>query len=101
MNRKQLAHMGLDPGKDGQYKLYRGEGCIKCRGTGYMGRIGIFEVFPLTARIKTLIREQGSQPSIRDEALRQGMVPLRQNAMKAVLKGITTYEEVLRVTWEQ
>ncbi len=101
MNRKQLAHMGLDPGKEGQYKLYRGEGCVKCRGTGYMGRIGIFEVFPLTERIKTLIREQGSQSSIRDEALRQGMIPLRQNAMKAVLKGITTYQEVLRVTWEQ
>jgi general secretion pathway protein E len=101
MSRKQLAHMGLDPGKEGQYKLYRGKGCIKCRGTGYMGRIGIFEVFPLTERIRTLIRDQRPQLSIRDEALRQGMIPLRQNAMKAVLKGTTTYQEVLRVTWEQ
>ena len=101
MTRKELAQMGLDPGKEGTYRLFRGKGCLRCRGTGYMGRIGIFEVFPLTERIRTLIRDQGHQISIRDEALRQGMVSLRQNAMKAVLKGITTYQEVLRVTWEQ
>jgi len=101
MTRKELAQMGLDPGKDGQYRLYRGKGCLRCRGTGYMGRIGIFEVFPLTERIGGLIRDQGGQVSIRAEAIRQGMIPLRQNALKAVLKGITTYQEALRVTWEQ
>jgi general secretion pathway protein E len=101
MTRKELAQMGLDPGKDGQYRLYRGTGCLRCRGTGYMGRIGIFEVFPITERISGLIREQGRQVSIRAEAIRQGMIPLRQNALKAVLKGKTTYQEVLRVTWEQ
>jgi general secretion pathway protein E len=101
MTRKELARMGLDPGKDGQHRLYRGKGCIRCRGTGYMGRIGVFEVFPLTERIRTLIREEGSHDSMRAEALQQGMIPLRQNAMRAMLKGTTTYQEVLRITWEQ
>ena len=101
MTRKELVRLGLDPGKDGPYRLYRGKGCIKCRGTGYMGRIAIFEVFPLSERIRTLIREEGSHDSMRAEALQQGMIPLRQNAMRAMLKGTTTCEEVLRVTWEQ
>ena len=101
MSQKELAQVGLDPGKGGQYRLYRGKGCIRCRGTGYMGRIGVFEVLPLTERIRTLIRDQGRQVSIRAEAISQGMIPLRQNALKAILKGTTTYQEALRVTWEQ
>ncbi|MCG6879555.1 MAG: GspE/PulE family protein [Deltaproteobacteria bacterium] len=101
MSQKELAQVGLDPGKEGQYRIYRGKGCIRCRGTGYMGRIGVFEVLPLTERIRTLIRDQGRQVSIRAEAISQGMIPLRQNALKAILKGTTTYQEALRVTWEQ
>ena len=101
MSQKELAQVGLDPGKEGQYRLYRGRGCLRCRGTGYMGRIGVFEVLPLTERIRTLIRDQGRQVSIRAEAISQGMIPLRRNALKAILKGTTTYQEALRVTWEQ
>ena len=101
MTRKELARIGLDPGKDGQKRLYRGRGCIRCRGTGYMGRIGIFEVFPLNERVRALIREAGSHDLMRAEALQQGMIPLRRNAMRAMLEGITTFQEVLRVTWEQ
>ena len=101
MTRKELAMLGLDPGKEGQYKVYRGKGCIRCRGTGYTGRVGIFEVLPMTDRIRTLIKEQGRQEEIRNQALREGMIPLRKNAMNALLKGTTTYQEVLRVTWEQ
>ncbi len=101
MTHKELARMDLYPGKEGSYRLYRGKGCLRCRGTGYMGRIGIFEVFPLTDRVRALIREQGTQEAIRSQALREGMIPLRQNAVKALLKGTTTYQEVLRVTWKQ
>ncbi len=101
MTRKELAQMGLDPGKDGEYRLYQGKGCLRCRGTGYLGRTGIFEVFPLTKRIRNLIKEQKPQDSLRAEALQQGMIPLRQNALRAMLEGTTTYQEVLRVTWGQ
>lgn len=98
---RELTSLGLDLGKEGKITLYRGKGCIKCRGTGFFGRSGILEVLPFTESIKKIITREADQEAIRSQARREGMVTLRENAIKKVLEGKTTYEEALRVTWEQ
>jgi len=76
--------------------LKRGKGCRQCRGTGYMGRESVFEVLQVTDDIKKLINEQASSGVIKKLAYAQGMKSLRDNAITKVLKGRTTYTEVLR-----
>jgi general secretion pathway protein E len=97
----ELESLGLDLGKSDAVKLHRGKGCLKCRGTGYSGRNGIYEVVPMTEVIKKLITPETSSEIIRDTARKEGMITLRENAIKQLREGTTTYQEVLRVTWEQ
>ena len=101
MDVSELTEMGLDIHQKGKIALYRGEGCIKCRGTGYLGRGGIFEVLPFTDAVKKLTRAEADLEEIRTMAIKEGMVSLRENAVKKLVRGETTYEEVLRVTWEK
>jgi len=101
MSGTELASLGLDLAKEGPVELFRGKGCFKCRGTGYLGRGGIYEVLPITETIKKHIIAEADSEAIRDIARREGMVTLRENAINKLLQGITTYQEVLRVTWEQ
>jgi len=96
----ELSARGLDFAKDGPITLYRGEGCNKCRGTGYLGRIGIYEVLPFTEPIKKITTAETNLQTLREQALKEGMVTLRENAVKKLIGGETTYQEVLRVTWE-
>jgi len=96
-----LVAMGIETGKTGIIEPKRGRGCIKCRGTGYLGRIGIFEVLSFTEPIKDLIAQEDSVNMIRQAACKEGMVTLRENAIKKMLDGETTYQEVIRATWEQ
>jgi len=96
-----LMGMAIETGEKGMIELKRGGGCIKCRGTGYMGRIGIYEVLSVAESIRNLIAEEGNADMIRQAACREGMVTLRENAIKKMLDGETTYQEVIRVTWEQ
>jgi general secretion pathway protein E len=99
---KELESVGLKlPDGNRKINLYRGKGCIRCRGTGYRGRIGIFEVLPFSEDIKRLTSQNIDVESIRLHARKAGMVTLRENAVKKLLDGKTTYQEVLRVTWEQ
>ena len=99
---KELESIGLKlPDGNRKINLYRGKGCIRCRGTGYRGRIGIFEVLPFSEDIKRLTSQNIDVESIRLHARKAGMVTLRENAVKKLLDGKTTYQEVLRVTWEQ
>ena len=95
-----LISLGLDTGKSGTLELFRGKGCIKCRGTGYFGRIGIYEVLPVTESLGKIIDQESDIRQIRSVAREEGMVTLRENAIKKLLDGTTTYQEVLRVTWE-
>ena len=97
----QLRVMGLDVGRSGKVKLARGKGCEKCRGTGYMGRTCILELMPFTESIRRLTQADSNVDAIRTKAREEGMRTLRESAVDKLLKGITTYEEVLRVTWEQ
>lgn len=101
METAELSTMGLNVEKNGRVTLYRGRGCQKCRGTGYYGRTGIFEVVPYSESLKKMTTASMDIETIRNQAKAEGMVSLRGNALKKLLIGKTTYQEVLRVTWEQ
>ena len=78
--------------------IYRARGCEKCFNTGYRGRIGIFEIMVLDNNLKRLILKTYDSNLIKKEALNHNMITLRQDGIQKVLKGISTIEEVLRVT---
>jgi general secretion pathway protein E len=97
----QLRAMGLDVGRNGMITLCHGKGCEKCRGTGYLGRTCILELMPFTESIRKLTVADADVDAIRAKAREEGMRTLRESAVEKLLKGITSYQEVLRVTWEQ
>ena len=97
----ELAELGLNIGNRGSVTLYRGKGCIKCRTTGYRGRTGIFEVLPYTESLKKLTTTDTDVEKLRGRAREEGMFTLRESAIKKMMEGTTTVEEVLKVTWEQ
>lgn len=78
--------------------VYRGKGCRGCRQTGYRGRTGIHELLVTTDEIRDLIVNRTNASHIRSEALQQGMITLRRDGWRKVLEGITTLDEVTRVT---
>ena len=79
-------------------KIRVGEGCFECRGTGYLGRTGIFEVLPVSDLIKQLILDNADAPRIKRDAVNHGMRTLRQSALRKLAEGQTTFSEVVRVT---
>jgi general secretion pathway protein E len=97
----ELQRMGLEVGKKGTIMLKRGKGCMKCRHTGYRGRTGIFEVLPYTEGLKKMTTAKTDVEKLKVRAREEGMFTLRESAVKKLLEGDTTYQEVLRVTWEQ
>ncbi len=97
----ELAALGLETGKKGPVRLKRGAGCIRCRNTGYSGRIGVFEVLPYTEAIRGMTVQTVDTESLRVQAKKEGMKSLRESALSKMLDGMTTDTEVLRVTWEQ
>ena len=80
--------------------LARGRGCPRCLHTGYYGRTAIYELLEMNNSIRKLILSRADAGTIREEAVREGMRALLQDGVQKVLKGITTMEEVLRVTQE-
>jgi general secretion pathway protein E len=78
--------------------IYRAKGCENCFHTGYKGRMGIFEMMVLDSRLKSFILKTFDSNRIKNEALNRNMVTLRQDGINKVLSGISTIEEVLRVT---
>lgn len=89
-------------GPDGQpiIYLYRGKGCDKCGGSGYSRRIGIFEVLDVNERISRMIMQNVTDADIRDAAIENGMLTMIQDGYLKALEGMTTLEEVLRVSKE-
>ena len=88
----------VDYEKVKNYKVSLGRGCDICRGTGYLGRTGVFEVMEMTEKVREEVHEKASPLSIKKISIGQGMNTLRENAIKKLLKGITTVDEVIRVT---
>ena len=80
------------------YKVWEGKGCDECRGTGYKGRTGIFEVLEFTERLKANITEQTDMTKIYEIARADGMVSLRELAIQKLLEGKTTFQEIVSVT---
>jgi type II secretory ATPase GspE/PulE/Tfp pilus assembly ATPase PilB-like protein len=87
----------IDYDKVKNYKLSIGRGCPECRGTGYRGRTSIFEIMELTSKLKEDIHENATPLKIKKGAQGQGMNTLRENAIKRLLQGITTVDEIIRV----
>ncbi len=90
--------LGVRPDRLSKYTFYRAKGCDKCFQTGYRGRIGIYEIMLMDNKIKTLIQRTVDSFQIKQEALKSGMATLRRDGIEKVLRGITTIEEVVRVT---
>jgi type IV pilus assembly protein PilB len=80
------------------FSIWQGEGCAECGGTGYSGRVGIFEALKMTRELGKVILSQPSEERIAKEAKKQGMLTIRQDGILKVLKGVTTIEEVIRAT---
>ena len=79
-------------------KFYRGEGCDKCRNTGYRGRIGIHELLVMSEEIKKTILENSDDVSIKKQCLKENMVTLRRDGVNKILYGLTTFEEIITIT---
>jgi len=97
-NAADLEALGIE-GAGGR-PLSRGRGCDECRGTGYRGRTGIYELFPITEDARSLILKRAPSREIRRCAIEAGMVTLRMDGWLKACEGVTTVEEILRVTQE-
>lgn len=97
--KEALEDIGLS--QDEKIDFYRGKGCPKCMNTGYKGRIAIFELMVLDDSIRNLIIAKTPAEEIRKQAIASGMVTLMDNGIRKIKEGLTTVEEVLRVTQEQ
>lgn len=83
--------------KGEKFKLFRGKGCPECNNTGYFGRLGVFEVLPVSEKVGRLILERSPASEIEKQAVEEGMITMKQDGYLKVVEGITTIEEVLRV----
>jgi type IV pilus assembly protein PilB len=93
-----LVEVGFTPEQVGSFKLYKGRGCGVCNGTGYKGRVGLYEVMEISDGIRDLIMVGATSVEIRKKALEEGMLTLRMSGLEKIKQGITTIEEVLRET---
>lgn len=84
----------------GETKFFRAQGCSECDNSGYRGRVGVFEVLPVTNKIADMILKRMDSITLEKEAVAEGMVTMKQDGFLKVLNGITTLEEVLRVAQE-
>lgn len=99
MTKEELATLGLTINDD-KMELYKGKGCPDCDGTGYKGRLGIHEVLTMNERIKTLILKRTPSDEIKRDSMESGMKSLYEDALAKMTSGITTPQEVMRVTME-
>lgn len=90
--------LGISYDKTKNIDVSIGTGCPQCRGTGYLGRTGIFEVMEITEKTKAAIERKSTPVKIKQVVKDEGYTTLRENAVKILLKGITTFDEVVRVT---
>jgi len=98
-NPADLRALGVEA--DPRVRLWRGKGCDDCRGTGYRGRTGIYELFPITEDVRSLVLRRAPAHELRRHAVQAGMTTLRLDGWAKVRQGQTTVEEVLRVTQDE
>jgi general secretion pathway protein E len=96
-----VAELGLHKfAPPGDITLYHAKGCKECAQTGFIGRISIMEMLPMSDPLRTHIMRHANSAELRTEAIREGMVTMYEDGMRKALNGSTTFEEVLRVTRE-
>jgi general secretion pathway protein E len=94
-----VAQMGLTKyAQSGQLTLYHARGCDHCSHTGYIGRQCIMEIMPMTDSIRQLVMRHATATDLRAAAIGQGMLTMYDHGLRKVAQGITTLEEVMRVT---
>ncbi|MHC4354077.1 MAG: GspE/PulE family protein [Planctomycetota bacterium] len=94
----QLMELKLLPADVQGKEFYYGKGCSKCNGTGYRGRVGLFEIMVFDDEIRDLIMNQGSTAVLREAGVKNGMRLLRENGLTAIYDGVTTIDEVAKET---
>ena len=94
---RELNLMGIEGGED--VLVYRGAGCKLCSNTGYKGRTAIFEIMEVTKDLRVLIDRRATTDQLADMAEKEGMISLRESCKQMVLQGVTTVEEMIRVTY--
>ncbi|HMN39532.1 MAG TPA: ATPase, T2SS/T4P/T4SS family [Phycisphaerales bacterium] len=95
---EELMELGLLPEDIGGRKLFRGKGCENCHGSGYKGRLAIFEIMAMNDTMRDLIMKKASTNVLRDQARKFGMRTLRESGLLAIYDGLTTIDEVVRET---
>jgi type IV pilus assembly protein PilB len=93
-----LVEIGFSPEEAPEIKSYKGKGCQACNGTGYKGRVGLYEVMEVTDDLRELIIIGASAIELRRKAIELGMITLRQSGLYKLREGITTIEEVVKET---
>ncbi len=93
-----MAPLPLEEEPETELELKVGKGCRQCRNTGYLGRTGIFEVMPMGEKLRQLTNQSAPLAELQKAALAEGMWSLQQSAIDKMLRGATTFEEVIRVT---
>ncbi len=98
LEREEAETLRLSVPSGKRIKVHEGEGCPECRATGYLGRSGIFEILAVDQKMKELVIDGADAPKLKREAATSGMQTLRQSALRKLADGVTTFEEVVRVT---
>jgi type IV pilus assembly protein PilB len=96
---RALMNIGFSEEDAHSVHIYKGKGCSKCNNTGYKGRVGLFEVMPVTTAIRDLIFTHANAGELRKKAIEEGMITLRQSGLAKVKNGVSTIEEVIRETF--
>jgi type IV pilus assembly protein PilB len=93
-----LRELGLSEAAAAKETFKEGKGCVDCNNTGYKGRMGVYEVMPMSPRIRDMVLDRASTSDIKKQAVSEGMLTLRADALLKLKKGVTTAEEVLKET---
>jgi type IV pilus assembly protein PilB len=93
-----LIAAGVSPEEAPSYVCMKGKGCAACNNTGYKGRVGFYQVMPMLEEIRELILNGANTAEIKRESMRLGIKTMRQSGLTKLNEGVTSFEEVLRVT---
>jgi len=97
-DRDVLRELRITPAQAKEIEFYQPKGCPECDGSGYKGRIGIYEVMPISQTIRRMILDGASTEELRAQAIEEGMLTLRDDALLKLKQGVTSWQEVLRET---
>ncbi|MBI4705184.1 MAG: type II/IV secretion system protein [Deltaproteobacteria bacterium] len=97
----EVASLGVDVGLDAEIRSRYGRGCVECRQSGYRGRSALYEMFEINDAIKRLIMQRADSAEIQRQARHDGMLTLREAAVRKMLEGVTSFEEVVAATRER